>query len=185
MCSPSIGLAWAPGAFFNQDGTTDPYCTRGTLSRLEERLTEAGIDTVAGTRWNSFTSAPTAVSCRRICGRSTDWSPLSPVATADQLVLIRIIIGRVARRYSLRVSLSPVPFAGSVGSAAHQHSSMKRDQTPLFSGGEGTGGPSNPQDAAMLGLALCGIERGPSLPPETAVDPAKLAGEQRAQSGTI
>ncbi|MGH3970095.1 MAG: glutamine synthetase family protein, partial [Mycobacterium sp.] len=43
-------------------------------------------------------------------------SPHSPVAAADQLVLARLIIGRVARRHGLRVSLSPVPFVGSPGS---------------------------------------------------------------------
>src|ERR1700754_347634 len=42
------GLAWAPGAFFNQDGSPDPYCSRGVLRRVEERLTEAGIDTLGG-----------------------------------------------------------------------------------------------------------------------------------------
>ena len=42
------GLAWAPGAFFNQDGTPDPYCSRGTLRRVEERLSDAGIDAVVG-----------------------------------------------------------------------------------------------------------------------------------------
>ena len=51
-------------------------------------------------------------------------SPLPPVAAADQLVLTRIIIGRAARRHGLRVSLSPAPFAGSVGSGAHQHFSL-------------------------------------------------------------
>ncbi len=29
------GLCWAPGAFFDQDGTPDPYCSRGTLQRVE------------------------------------------------------------------------------------------------------------------------------------------------------
>ena len=42
------GLAWAPGAFFNQDGSPDPYCSRGVLRRVEERLSDAGIDTVVG-----------------------------------------------------------------------------------------------------------------------------------------
>ena len=42
------GLAWAPGAFFNQDGSPDPYCSRGALQRVEERLTNAGLDTVVG-----------------------------------------------------------------------------------------------------------------------------------------
>ena len=47
--------------------------------------------------------------------------PLSPVAAADQLILARILIGRVARRHGLRVSMSPKPFAYNVGSGAHQH----------------------------------------------------------------
>jgi glutamine synthetase len=188
-------------------------------------------------------------------------SPQSPVAAADQLVLTRIIIGRVARRYGLRVSLSPVPFAGSVGSGSHQHFSMKRGDTPLFSDGRGVagmtadgesavagllaglpdaqgilcgsilsglrmqpgfwsgayvcwgtenreasvrfliGGPSNPlganvevkiidpsanpyyATAAILGLALDGIERTLPLPPETTVDPAALTDDQRNQAG--
>jgi len=42
------GLAWAPGAFFNQDGSADPFCSRGVLRRVEERLSNAGIDTVVG-----------------------------------------------------------------------------------------------------------------------------------------
>ena len=29
------GLAWAPGAFYDQDGEPDPYCSRGALSRIE------------------------------------------------------------------------------------------------------------------------------------------------------
>jgi glutamine synthetase len=188
-------------------------------------------------------------------------APASPVAAADQLVLMRIIIGRVARQYGLRVSLSPVPFAGSVGSGSHQHFSMTRGETPLFSDGPGVGGmtsegesaiagvlaglpeaqgilcgsilsglrmqpghwsgayicwgtenreaavryliggPSNPRGAnvevkvidpsanpyfataAILGLALDGIERSLPLPPETTVDPAALTDEQRTKAG--
>ena len=80
-------------------------------------------------------------------------SPQSPVAAADQLVLMRIIIGRVARRYGLRVSLSPVPFAGSVGSGAHQHFSMKRGETPLFSDGAGVAGMTPDGESAIAGSA--------------------------------
>ncbi|PRC51123.1 glutamine synthetase, partial [Mycobacterium sp. ITM-2017-0098] len=54
-------------------------------------------------------------------------APLPPVAAADSATLMRIIIGRVARKYGMRASLSPVPFAGSVGSGAHQHFSFTRD----------------------------------------------------------
>src|SRR6476646_9616814 len=42
------GLAWAPGAFFNQDGSPDQNCSRGVLQRVEDRLTDAGITTVIG-----------------------------------------------------------------------------------------------------------------------------------------
>ncbi len=57
-------------------------------------------------------------------------TPQSPVAAADQLVLTRIIVGRAARRHGLRVSLSPAPFAGSVGSGAHQHFSLTHSDRP-------------------------------------------------------
>ncbi len=188
-------------------------------------------------------------------------SPLAPVAAADQLVLMRTIIGRVARRYGVRVSFSPVPFAGSVGSGAHQHFSLTKDGAPVFSGGSGTngmtqdgehavggilaglpeahgvlsgsilsglrmqpgfwsganvcwgtenreaavrfltGGPGNPYganveikvvdpsanpyfaSAAILGLALDGIEQRAPLPPEITVDPANLSEDERGSSG--
>jgi glutamine synthetase len=185
------------------------------------------------------------------------------VAAADQLILARIIISRVARKYGVRVSLSPVPFAGSVGSGAHQHFSLLRGDSPVFSGGAGAQGmtpegesaiggilsglpqaqlifcgsivsglrmkpgnwagayacwgtenreaavrfvrgthgnpyganvevkivdPSaNPYfaTAAILGLALDGIEHGAALPPETPVDPATLSDGERTAAGTV
>lgn len=42
------GLAWAPAGFFEQDGTPVPACSRGTLSRIEAALADAGIDAVIG-----------------------------------------------------------------------------------------------------------------------------------------
>lgn len=188
-------------------------------------------------------------------------SPLAPVKAADQLVLARIIISRVARQFGMRVSFSPLPFAGSVGSGAHQHFSLLRSDAPLFSGGSGAhqmtaegesaiagivdglieaqlalcgsivsglrmkpgswagaftcwgvenreaavrflhvghGNPyganvevkvvdpsSNPYlaSAAILGLALDGIARQASLPPEITVDPATLSAEERNAAG--
>ena len=188
-------------------------------------------------------------------------TPVSPVAAADQVVLTRIIIGRVARAHGLRVSLSPVPFAGSVGCGAHQHFSLLRADTPLFSGGDRTHGltaygasaiggvvaglsqaqsvlcgsivsglrmqpgnwagaytcwgtenreaavrflpatPGNPYGAnvevkivdpsantyfataAILGLALHGIETGAALPPEVTVDPSVLSQADRDSAG--
>lgn len=297
------GLAWAPGAFFNQDGSPDPYCSRGALSRVQERLSDAGIDTVVGHEMEFVLVGPDGSALpshlwaqyglagvlefegfvRDVINAATgsgvaieqfhpeygvnqfeiSLSPQSPVAAADQLVLMRIIIGRVARRCGVRVSLSPVPFAGSVGSGSHQHFSMKRDETAVFSGGEGVGGmtsdgesavagllaglpeaqgilcgsilsglrmqpgfwsgahvcwgtenreaavrfliggPSNPlganievkvidpsanpylASAAILGLALDGIERNLPLPTEITVDPATLTDQQRRQAGIV
>lgn len=295
------GLAWAPGAFFNQDGSPDPYCSRGVLRRVEERLSAAGIDAVVGHEmefllvgpdgsrlpshlWAQYglagvlefegflrdvmnAAAGSGVAIEQFHPEygvnqfEISLSPQSPVAAADQLVLMRIIIARVARQYGLRVSLSPVPFAGSVGSGSHQHFSMTRGEEPLFSDGSGVGamkpegesaiaevlaglpeaqgilcgsilsglrmqpghwsgayvcwgtenreaavryligGPSNPRGAnvevkvidpsanpyfataAILGLALDGIERSLPLPPETTVDPATLTDEQRKKAG--
>lgn len=189
--------------------------------------------------------------------------PQSPVEAADELVLARILIGRVARAHGLRVSLSPVPFAGSVGCGAHQHFSLLRDGRPVFSRGTGPhrmtadgaaaiggivaglseaqlvfcgsilsglrmqpgnwsgahacwgtenreaavrflrathGNPyganvevkvvdpsANPYfaTAAILGLALDGIERNAELPSEITVDPGSLTDTDRAAAGVV
>jgi glutamine synthetase len=79
-------------------------------------------------------------------------APQSPVAAADQLVLTRIIIGRAARRHGLRVSLSPAPFAGGVGSGAHQHFSLTTSEGPMFSDGTGAGGMTPAGEAAVAGV---------------------------------
>ncbi|MFZ0835143.1 MAG: glutamine synthetase family protein [Mycobacterium sp.] len=79
-------------------------------------------------------------------------TPLAPVAAADQLVLMRLVIGRVARRYGLRVSYSPVPFAGGVGSGAHQHFSLTKSGAPVFSGGSGRHGMTEDGEHAIGGV---------------------------------
>jgi glutamine synthetase len=190
------GLAWAPGAFFNQDGSPDPYCSRGTLGRVTERLSDVGIDTVVGHEMEFVLVGPDGGELpshmwaqyglagvlefegfvRDVTDAATSsgvaieqfhpeyglnqfeisLAPQPPVAAADALVLMRIIIGRAARRYGLRVSLSPVPFAGSVGSGSHQHFSMKRGATPLFSGGSGAAGMTPEGESAVAGL-LAGL----------------------------
>lgn len=172
----SEGLAWAPGSFFDQDGSPDPYCARGALTRIQARLSDAGIAARVGHEMEFVLVGPDGGSLpahlwaqyglagvleyegfvRDVTDAATDsglaieqfhpeyganqfeisLAPEEPVAAADQLVLLRIIVGRVARRYGMRVSLSPVPFAGSVGSGAHQHFSLTRAESPLFAGGE-------------------------------------------------
>lgn len=77
-------------------------------------------------------------------------APAAPVDAADRLVLMKMIVGRVARNYGLRVSLSPLPFAGSVGCGAHQHFSLARDGAPVFSGGAG------PRGMTLDGMAAVG-----------------------------
>src|SRR6195256_6750593 len=149
------GLAWAPGAFFNQDGSADPYCSRGVLQRTEKRLSNAGIDTVVGHEmefvlvgpdgsalpshmWAQYglagglefegfvrdvtdAAASSGVAIEKFHPEygvnqfEISLSPQSPVAAADQLVLTRIIIGRMGRRHGGRGSLSPVPFPGCRG----------------------------------------------------------------------
>jgi glutamine synthetase len=297
------GLAWAPAAFFEQDGTPVPACSRGTLKRIEDALAEAGIDALIGHEiefllvdpdggrlpsvlWAQYglvgvleheafirdVYAAAAVAGVGIEQFHPEYganqfeislSPLAPVAAADQLALTRIIIGRAARRHGLRVSLSPVPFACSVGSGAHQHFSLTTSEGPLFSDGAGVegmtpagesaiagvvgglpqaqgvlcgsivsglrlqpgnwagvyacwgtenreaavrfvkGGPGSPHggnvevkvvdssanpyfaSAAILGLALHGIQRKAALPPETTVDPATLSDSERERAGIL
>lgn len=83
-------------------------------------------------------------------------APQPPVAAADQVTLMRIIVGRVARAHGMRASLSPVPFAGSVGSGAHQHFSLNRGDVPLFSGGDGPAGMTADGAHAAAGI-LAGL----------------------------
>lgn len=186
------GLAWAPGAFFDQDGQRDPYCSRGVLEIVETRLAEAGINALVGHEMEFLLVGPDGSRLpahlwaqyglagvlefeglvRDVTDAATgsgvsieqfhpeygvnqfeiSLTPQPPVAAADQLQLMRIIVGRVARRYGLRVSLSPVPFAGSVGSGAHQHFSLHKEGQPMFSGGTGARGMTPEGESAVAGV---------------------------------
>ncbi|MGA8124587.1 MAG: glutamine synthetase family protein [Mycobacterium sp.] len=186
------GLAWAPGSFFEQDGTPVPACSRGTLGRIEARLADAGIEAMVGheiefllvqpdghrlpsTLWAQYglagvleheafvrdVTAAASVSGVAIEQLHPEYganqfeislTPQSPVAAADQLVLTRMIIGRVARRHGLRVSLSPAPFVGDVGCGAHQHFSLTNSTGPLFSDGAGSHGMTSKGESAVAGL---------------------------------
>jgi glutamine synthetase len=79
-------------------------------------------------------------------------SPQSPVAAADQLILMRLITGRAARRHGLRISLSPAPFADGAGSGAHQHFSLSTPEGPLFCGGDASQGMTAAGESAVAGL---------------------------------
>ncbi|BDX32055.1 glutamine synthetase [Mycobacterium antarcticum] len=199
------GLAWAPGSFFDQEGTPDSFCSRGTLARIERRLATAGLSALVGhemefvlvgpdgaplpsTSWAQYglagvlefegfvrdvtaAAATAGVAIEQFHPEyganqfEISLAPASPVSAADQLILARIVVSRVARKYGARVSLSPVPFAGSVGSGAHQHFSLQHTGVPLFSGGPGVHGMRPAGEAAVAGVlaglaeaqgALCG-----------------------------
>jgi glutamine synthetase len=186
------GLAWAPGSFYDQDGTAVPECSRGTLQRIETALAAAGIDAMVGheiefrlVQPNGHRLPPTVWAQYGLAGLleheafirdviaaasmsgvaieqlhpeyGTDQfemslTPQSPVASVDQLVLARVIVSRVARRYGMRVSLSPEPFVGDVGCGAHQHFSLSTAAGPLFSGGAGSHGMTAAGESAIAGL---------------------------------
>ena len=190
------GLAWAPGAFFTQDGNQDPYCGRGVLQRVTQRLAAAGLTARVGHEvefvlvgpdgaqlpsalWAQYGLAGVlefegfvrdVMDAADAAGVAIEQfhpeyganqfefslAPRDPVDAADQLVLARIVISRVARRHGLRISLSPVPFAGSVGSGAHQHFSLNHGDTPVFSGGSGARGMTAAGESAVAGL-LAGL----------------------------
>ncbi|MET4429493.1 glutamine synthetase family protein [Mycolicibacterium sp. 624] len=190
------GLAWAPGNFFHQDGSPDPLCSRGTLHRVQQRLTAAGFEALVGheiefvlvgpdgarlpsTLWAQYgvagvlehegfvrdvieAAAASGIVLEQLHPEyganqfEISLAPLAPVAAADQLMAMRIVIGRVARKYGVRACLSPVPFAGSVGSGAHQHLSLIADGEPTFSGGTGPRGMTPAGASAIAGL-LAGL----------------------------
>lgn len=186
------GLAWAPAAFYGQDGTPVPACGRGTLGRIEAALAEAGIEALigheieflvvdpAGDRLPSALWAQYGLAgvleheafVRDVNSSATaagiaieqfhpeyganqfeiSLAPHSPVAAADQLVLMRLVVARAARRHGLRVSLSPTPFAGGAGSGAHQHFSLTTPEGPLFSDGSGAEGMTPAGESALAGV---------------------------------
>lgn len=78
--------------------------------------------------------------------------PRDPIAAADQLVLTRLVLGRVARRHGLRISFSPKPFADGVGCGAHQHISLMAGDVPIFTGGPGPTGLTTEGEYAIAGL---------------------------------
>ncbi|WP_395691933.1 glutamine synthetase family protein [Nocardioides sp.] len=79
-------------------------------------------------------------------------SPADPLSAADDVILARVVVGRTAERHGMRVSFSPVPFAGDAGNGAHLHLSLERDGVPVFSGGDGPRGLTPIGGAAIAGV---------------------------------
>lgn len=63
--------------------------------------------------------------------------PRSPVEAADQQVLVRQTILRVAKSFGYKVSFSPVVIPGEVANGCHLHFSAWQDGKNLFTGGQG------------------------------------------------
>ncbi|MBC2639118.1 MULTISPECIES: glutamine synthetase family protein [unclassified Rhodococcus (in: high G+C Gram-positive bacteria)] len=89
-------------------------------------------------------------------------APADPVRAADDAVLARALISRVARALGLRASFSPMPVAGGSGNGAHQHVSFAEGGRPLLSGGPGPHGLTEAGGAAVAGILR-------ALPDATAV----------------
>ncbi|REE76511.1 glutamine synthetase [Rhodococcus wratislaviensis] len=79
-------------------------------------------------------------------------APADPVTAADNSVLARALISRVARAQGLRASFSPMPVAGGAGNGAHQHVSMFEGDLPILSGGPGPHGLTPAGGAAVAGI---------------------------------
>ncbi|WP_243057680.1 glutamine synthetase family protein [Nocardioides sp. SR21] len=96
-------------------------------------------------------------------------SPTDPVSAADDVVLARIVLGRVAARHGLAVSFSPLPFAGEAGNGAHLHLSLAdADGRPVLDGGTGPHGLTPAGEAAIAGIldalpGLLGVYAGSAL----------------------
>lgn len=107
-------------------------------------------------------------------------APAGAVDTADAVILARIVIGRAAARHGMKISFSPVPFAGAAGNGAHLHLSLADAHGPLFSGGDGPYGIRTAGGAVIAGVLdtlpdLIGVYAGSVLSPER-LKPGNWAG---------
>jgi glutamine synthetase len=103
-------------------------------------------------------------------------APTDPLTAADNVVLARLVVGRVARRHGVAVSFSPQPFAGGGGNGAHQHLSLTRAGVPLLSGGDGPHGLTKDGGAVLGGLVA-------GLPDVVAVLAGSVLSGSRLQPG--
>ncbi len=78
--------------------------------------------------------------------------PRSPVHAADQLVLLRQTILRIAQQHGYRVSFSPVVIPGEVGNGSHIHFSAWSEGLNLFTGGTGPEETTETGSAIVAGL---------------------------------
>ncbi|MBW3592065.1 MAG: glutamine synthetase family protein [Actinobacteria bacterium] len=78
--------------------------------------------------------------------------PRAPVEAADQHVLLRLTIMRIAYRHGLTPSFAPVAIPGLVGNGCHLHYSLWRDGRNLMAGGERHEGLTDEAAAFTAGI---------------------------------
>lgn len=144
-------------------GTWSPYGLRPSLERSAflVDVTEAAAGAGIGVEQLHMEYGPDQF--------EVSLSPTDPVSAADDVVLARAVIGRVAARHGLLVSFSPLPFAGEAGNGAHLHLSLAdADGRPVFEGGDGPRGLTPAGEAAIAGVldslpGLLGVYAGSAL----------------------
>jgi glutamine synthetase len=79
-------------------------------------------------------------------------APGSPLEAADQHVLLRLTVIRVARIHGFKVSFAPVAQPGIVGNGRHLHISAWRDGRNLMHGGDAVAGLTAEGEALAAGI---------------------------------
>ena len=222
------GLAWAPGAFFDQGRRTDTGVqSRHPASRRGPDAATPGFEALFGHEiefllvgpdgsrlpsalWAQYGLAgvleheafvrdvTTAAAAAGVgieqfhpeYGQNQfeiSLSPLAPVAAADQLVLMRLVIGRVARRYGAAGQLFTGAVRGQRGiRCAPTLFADRRTGTPVFSGGsgeQGNDGGRRARDRRDPGRAARGAGRAQRIDRLRIADPAGLLGRSQASAG--
>ena len=75
-----------------------------------------------------------------------------PLAAADEAILVRHTVRRVARNHGWRASFAPCLFPGMPGSGAHLHLSVHDERGNLFAGGTGPHGLRPEGEAFLAGV---------------------------------
>ncbi|MGI8994210.1 MAG: glutamine synthetase, partial [Nocardioidaceae bacterium] len=78
--------------------------------------------------------------------------PEDPVSAADTSVLVRSTIRAVGAIHGLRTSYSPKVAVPGVGNGGHVHLSLWRDETNVFSGGDGRFGLTDTAESFSAGV---------------------------------
>ncbi|QBD77957.1 type I glutamate--ammonia ligase [Ktedonosporobacter rubrisoli] len=74
--------------------------------------------------------------------------------TADSMLLYKYIVKNMARKYGKTVTFMPKPIYGDNGSGMHTHSSLWKDEKPLFYDGDGYAGLSQMARYYIGGILL-------------------------------